>query len=251
LVGVCRANPTGASRGGTATRCSSLITGVTGAANRPGVGPATGDSVDDEVVNMVIPATTSTSAALATRPITAPGVPRTSAVPRSAHRRAPRAYPDCGVAASSSPSWLSPSMGMTGWSVTVAAGGSELVTGWKRSTTCRVCGWVGGFERLTKMGSPSLDSVLGAGPCRAGPGPTGDWFGFTAAITSLAGSPATGVHQLLFVPGRLRCSHVDRSVSPCRYGQWGPTLRGQAETWGQATSGGFEAGDGVPGRVLR
>lgn len=164
LVGVCRAGPAGASRGGTATRCSSLITGVTGAANRPGVSPATGNSVDDEVVNMVIPATTSTSAALATRAITAPGIPRISPVVRSAHRRVPGAYPDCVMAPSSSSSWLSPSMGMTGWSVTVAAMGSVLVTGWKRSTICRVGGGVAGSEQLTKMGSPPLDSVLRAGP---------------------------------------------------------------------------------------
>jgi hypothetical protein len=69
-----------------------------------------------------------------------------------------------------------------------AAGGSELVTGWKRSTTCRVRGGVGGFEQLTETRSPSLKSVHRADPWRAELKPPGDGFGFTVALTSLAGS---------------------------------------------------------------
>jgi hypothetical protein len=103
--GVCWAGPVGASMGATVTGCSSLTAGITAAGNRPGVSPVTGSSVDDEVVNMVIPPMTSTSAALAARATTAPGVPTTSPAPRLAHRRAPRAYPDGRAGAeSSSPS---------------------------------------------------------------------------------------------------------------------------------------------------
>jgi hypothetical protein len=123
-------------------------------------------------VDIVIPATTSTSAALATRAITAPGVPANRPGRRSAHRRAPEADPDCGAgAATGSPSWLRPlSSGVTGWPAMAAAGGSELVTGRKRSPTCRVRGWV-----------DPLKSVHRPDPCRAGPGPPGNWCGFTAA----------------------------------------------------------------------
>ncbi|HEX8932937.1 MAG TPA: hypothetical protein VF788_01800 [Pseudonocardiaceae bacterium] len=71
--------------------------------------------MDDEVVNMVIPATTSTSAALAARAITAPCVPGTSSAPRLTHRRAAEAYPDRDAGAESdSPSWLYPLMGAAG-----------------------------------------------------------------------------------------------------------------------------------------
>src|SRR2546421_3964059 len=133
---------------------------------------------------MVIPPTTSTRAALATKAITAPCVPTTSPAARPTHRRAPKAYPDCGAgAAGSSPPWLSPLIGVIGVasrSVTAAAGGCELVTGWKRSPACRVRGRVEGLE-LTKTRSPLLESVQRADTCRAGPGPPDGWLGFTAA----------------------------------------------------------------------
>jgi hypothetical protein len=204
--------------GATVTGCSSLIAGIAGAGNRPRASLATAGSMDDEVVDMVIPANTATSAALATRAISVPRIPTTSLAPRPAHRRAPGACPDCGAGAErSSPSCASPVMGMIGWSVRAAAGGCELVTGWKRSLTCRVRGEVGGFEQLTKTRSRALKSVHGADPCRTGPGPSAHWFGITAFLTSLAGPPATGAHQLLSVSGRLRYSHTHRSVGPCRY----------------------------------
>jgi hypothetical protein len=55
------------------------------------------------------------------------------------------------------------------------------VTGWKRSATWRAPGGVEGFEQLTKMRSPSLESGHGADSCGAGPETPGDWFIFTAA----------------------------------------------------------------------
>src|SRR5436309_2065425 len=144
------------------TGCSALTAGTAEAGNRPGAGPATADSVCDEVADMVIPPTTSTRAALPTKAITAPCVPTTSPAARPTHRRAPKAYPDCGAgAAGSSPPWLSPLIGVIGVasrSVTAAAGGCELVTGWKRSPACRVRGRVEGLE-LTKTRSPWLESV--------------------------------------------------------------------------------------------
>jgi hypothetical protein len=80
-------------------------------------------------------------------------------------------------------------MGVTGWSVMAAVGGSELVTGWKRSPACRVRGRVGKVDQLVETRSPVRKS-----------GPAGDWFGFTAVITfPLAGPPATGARQLLCV----------------------------------------------------
>ena len=171
---------------------------------------------------MVIPTITTTSAALATRAITVHGIPTTSPAPRPAHRpahrRAPSARPDCGAGAeSSSSSCASPVTGMIGWSVRAAAGGCELVTGWKRSPIGRVRGGVGLLEQLTKARSRALKSVHGADPCRAEPGPRAHWFGVTAALTSLAGSPATGARRLLCVSGRLRYSHTHRSGSPWRY----------------------------------
>ena len=217
MAGVCWTNPAGASMGATVTGRSSLIAGIAGAGNRPRASLATAGSMDDEVVDMVIPANTATSAALATRAITVPRIPTTSPAPRPVHRRAPGASPDCGAGAeSSSSSFASPVTGLIGWSVRAAAGGCELMTGWKRSLTCRVRG-VGGLEQLTKTRSRALKSVHGADPCRAGPGPPAHWFGITAALTSLAGSPATGAHRLLSVSGRLRYSHTHRSVGPCRY----------------------------------
>lgn len=79
---------------------------------------------------MVIPAITSTSAALPTRPITAPGVPTISPAPRLTHRRNTEADSDRGAEAeSNSPSWLRPLRDVIGWSVRVAAGGCELATG--------------------------------------------------------------------------------------------------------------------------
>lgn len=168
--------------GATVTGCSSLIAGITGAGNRPGASPVTGNSVDDEVVNMVIPPTTSTSAALATRASAAPGVPTTSPAPRLTHLRAPRAYPDCRAGAeSSSPPWFSPFIGVTGWSAMAATGGAELVTGWKRSATWRARGGVEGFEQLTKTRSLTLTSVHRADPCGARPETPDDWVVFTAA----------------------------------------------------------------------
>jgi hypothetical protein len=96
-----RAIPAGASMGATVTGCSPLIAGVAGAGNRPGAASTTGDSVVDEVLNMVIPATTSTSTALATNAITAPEVPTTRPAARLAHRRAGGTNPDGGVGAGS------------------------------------------------------------------------------------------------------------------------------------------------------
>jgi hypothetical protein len=129
LAGVCWTNPAGASMGATVTGCSSLIAGIAGAGNRPRASLVTADSMDDEVVDMVIPANTATSAALATRAISVPRIPTTSPAPRPAHRRAPGAYPDCGAGAErSSLSCASPVTGMIGWSVRAAAGGCELVT---------------------------------------------------------------------------------------------------------------------------
>ncbi|MGH3785016.1 MAG: hypothetical protein ACRDRG_00330 [Pseudonocardiaceae bacterium] len=86
--------------------------------------------MDNEVVNTVTPANTSTSAALATRAITVPGTPHTSPSPRPTHRRAPEAHRDCGVGAdTSSPSCCGPSTGATGLTVRAAGCGFELVTG--------------------------------------------------------------------------------------------------------------------------
>jgi hypothetical protein len=107
-----------------------LIAGVAGAGNRPGLASATGDSVDDGLRNMVIPATTSTSTALATNAITMPDVPATSPAARLAHRRAGGTYPAGGAGAESgSPGCVGPLIGVTGWSVMATGGGSELVTG--------------------------------------------------------------------------------------------------------------------------
>jgi hypothetical protein len=53
---------------------------------------------------------------------------------------------------------------VTSWSVMAAAGGCELVTGWKRSPTYRVCVGVAGFEQLTKTRSRPLESVHWADP---------------------------------------------------------------------------------------
>lgn len=218
MAGACRADAAGASMGATVPGSSLLIAGGAGTANRPGAGSTAADSAGDEVVDMVMPATTSTSAELATRAIAAPGVPTTSPVPRLAHRRAREGNTDRGTgAARGSPSWLSPLRGVTGWSVMAAVGGSEPVTGRKRSPACRVRGRVERIGELAKTRSPSLKSVHRLGPCRAGPVPPDDGFGFTGAEPPLQCHRPQASDQLRFVSGRLRCSHANRSISPCRY----------------------------------
>lgn len=152
LAGGCPANPAGAAMGESVPGCSSVIAGTAGACD-PGLSAATVESVDDWVGNLVIAASASTSAELATRAITGPRFPDTG----PPHRRRLFADPDRGSgAASSSPSWLSAVSVVTGCSMSAAAGGRE-VTGWKRSAACR-----------------------------AGRRPPGDVFAFTAAIPSLA-----------------------------------------------------------------
>ena len=196
--------------GATVTGCPPLTTGVAGAGNRPGVASATGDAVDDDVLNMVIPATTSTSTALATNASTAPDVPTVSAAARLAHRRAGGTNPDSGVGAESgSPACVGSLIGVTGCSVPAVdngmagegaiagegamagEGGSELVIGWKRSPARRVRGRVGKVDQLVDTRSPARKS-----------GPAGDWFGLTAVIMfPLAGPPPTGARRLLSVSG--------------------------------------------------
>lgn len=190
--------------GATVTGCPPLTTGVAGAGNRPGVASATGDSVDDDVLNMVIPATTSTSTALATNASTAPDVPTASPAARLAHRRAGGTNPDGGVGAESgSPACVGSLIGVTGCSVLAVddgmafdngmagEGGSELMIGWKRSPARRVRGRVGKVDQLVDTRSPARKS-----------GPAGDWLGLTAVIMfPLAGPPPTGARRLLSVSG--------------------------------------------------
>lgn len=187
-----RAGSAGASRGASVARCPSLMAGVAGTGNRPAAGSAEGDSVDgDEVVNTVTPATPSTNTALATNAITAPGVPTNSPVPRRTHRRVPGTYPvGCaGTGRGSLPpgGWLPPGgslLGGTGCSAMAAAGGSEVMTGWKRAPACRLRGWIEELDQLVAARSPALTCGYGPDPGRARPGLTGDWFGSATAITS-------------------------------------------------------------------
>jgi hypothetical protein len=167
-------NPAGALTGAPVTGCGSLIAGVAGAGGRSAANSATADPVDDEFLDRVIPVTTSISTALATKAMTAPCIPHSSPSTRPVHRRVAGLYPSSVAGAKSgSLSWVRPLMGLTGWSdllvgpasrsVMGAPGGFELVTGWNRS------------------------AIRGAGP-----GSPGDGCGVTAALTSLADTPAMG-----------------------------------------------------------
>ena len=192
--------------GGTVAGCPSLITGVTGAGNRSGFSPITGDSVDNEVVNTVTPANTSTSTTLAARAITTPGIPTISPSPRLAHRRAPEAYPDCGAGTDTSSSpCFGPSTGATGSMVRAAGRGFELATGWKRSPAGRVR--IEGLGQLTETRSPWLIPADRADPCLGGPRPAGDWCEFTAAITSLQVTGTVG-HLAHGVPLATLCARL-------------------------------------------
>jgi len=139
--------PCSSLRGGAALRG-----GGVGADEWPTVSPALGDSLDDEVANRVIPAIMSTSATLTSTATTAPDVPVTSLVPRvtnlGVHRRVLGAPADPGDGAAS---------GVSGWSGRAAAGGGELVTGWKRFTTW----WARGefIAALTSLTGPSATGI--------------------------------------------------------------------------------------------
>jgi hypothetical protein len=164
LAGACGVNPAGALVGAPVTGCGSLIAGVAGAGGRPGANSATAEPVDDEFLDRVIPVTTSTSTALATRAMTAPCVPDSTPATRGVHRRVVGLNAGSVAGAESgSLSWVGPVRGLTGWSVRGAAGGFELVTGWNRS------------------------AIRDAGPVSPG-----DGCGFTAALTFLVDTSAMG-----------------------------------------------------------
>jgi hypothetical protein len=189
-------NPAGAVPGAPVTGCGSLIAGVAAAGGRSAANSATADPGDDEFLDMLIPVTTSTSTALATTAMTTPCAPDSTPATRGVQRRVVGPYPGSVTGAKSgSLSWVRPVMGLTGRSVSGAAGGFELVTGWNRST---ICG--------------------------AGPGSPEDGCGFTAALNLPCGYTGHGHHTLLSVSSRLPFSHATRSVSRYRYGKGSDTV---------------------------
>jgi Raf kinase inhibitor-like YbhB/YbcL family protein len=99
-----------------------------------------------------------------------------------------------------------------------AAGGSEVMTGWKSAPACRLRGRIEKLDQLVAARSPALTCGYGPDPGRARPGLTGDWFGSATAITSPC--RFTGHRRpVSYCPCPVDYgSSPDRSVTSFRYG---------------------------------